>query len=133
MRVQAKGVMTFPSTPREPVSDTPSEEVASLPASPDLTSFAARSGGTLAPGYPDSAEYQYLAITRQQTSTVTPRWLVESKHGSRLGVVKLFPRWRCFTFHPDEDTTFNSGCLADIAHFCDQVTGAWRREVRARG
>lgn len=67
-----------------------------------------------------------------ETSKLTRHWRVESTSGSRLGVVKFFPRWRCYTFFPEEETTFNSGCLTDLAWFVDKQTTAWRQEVRAR-
>ena len=75
----------------------------------------------------------YLRITEVQTSKLTRHWNVESTSGHRLGVVKFFPRWRCYSFFPADDTTFNGGCLSDLAAFCDQQTAAWREEVKARG
>lgn len=75
----------------------------------------------------------YLLFTEVLTSKLTRHWTVTSISGCRLGTVKFFPRWRCYSFFPDEDTTFNEGCLRNLADFCDGHTVAWRQEVKARG
>jgi hypothetical protein len=75
----------------------------------------------------------YLVFTEVETSKLTKHWWVTSTSGSRLGVVKFFPRWRCYSFFPEEDTTFNDGCLTDLATFVGEQTAAWRQEVKARG
>lgn len=75
----------------------------------------------------------FLVFRLVPTSKTTRHWAVASTSGSRLGAVKFFPRWRCFVFEPDDiDAVFNSGCLTDLAAFCDAATFQWRKEVEAR-
>jgi len=35
-------------------------------------------------------------------------------HGDRLGIIKLFGRWRQYAFFPENGTVFNVECLNDI-------------------
>lgn len=74
----------------------------------------------------------YLVFRLVPTSKTTRHWAVTSTGGSRLGAVKFFPRWRCFVFEPFDDTVFNSGCMTDLAAFCDAATEQWRQEVKTR-
>ncbi len=62
----------------------------------------------------------------------TKTWVVQSTSGSHLGEVRFFPRWRCYTFFPADLTTFNDGCLRDIADFVRKQTKEWRMEVETR-
>jgi len=38
-------------------------------------------------------------------------------HGSRLGIIKWFPKWRQYVFFPESGTVFNVECLNDIQSY----------------
>lgn len=59
----------------------------------------------------------------------TRQWSVASTSGTPLGRIAFYPRWRCYTFHPDPATLYNAGCLTDIARFCDDQTARWRARL----
>lgn len=49
---------------------------------------------------------------------VTARWGIYSVSGKGLlGTVGWYGPWRQYTFDPVADTTYNVGCLQDIARF----------------
>lgn len=43
-----------------------------------------------------------------------------------LGRIAWFGRWRCYSFYPHPDTTFENTCLREIASFCEAQTAASR-------
>ena len=47
-------------------------------------------------------------------------WTVWSISDSYLGYISWYGRWRQFTFHPEEHTTYSAGCLHDIERFIEQ-------------
>ena len=57
----------------------------------------------------------------------TDRWGIASKRGDRLGVVSWFTRWRQYTFNPSAGTTFNAGCLKNMAEFLKSVNDSNRK------
>lgn len=76
-----------------------------------------------------SAE-SYVRFEETDPAPKTRRWTVWGRdNGALLGWVKWFGRWRCYTFWPAQDTTFNAGCLQDVAAFCLNETA--RHKYRA--
>jgi hypothetical protein len=63
----------------------------------------------------------------------TYRWQVQPKgtEGS-LGEVRWFCRWRKYTFFPEPGTTFDAGCLSQIAGFCAAESTRKHIEIAAR-
>ena len=47
--------------------------------------------------------------------------VVSFLHGDRLGIIKWYGAWRCYTFLPNYDTIWNKGCLQDIILFIDEL------------
>ena len=74
---------------------------------------------------------KYLVVRkhRDDPSRKTGRWTVLTNHDDVLGVVQWFPRWRQYCFDPHDGTTFNDGCLRDLATFLARVTSAHRGVV----
>jgi hypothetical protein len=58
-------------------------------------------------------------------------WTVLTNHGDALGAVQWFPRWRQYCFDPREATTFNAGCLRDLATFLGRVNREQRESCAA--
>ena len=53
-------------------------------------------------------------------SGMTGRWTVRSRRGDTLGGIGWYGPWRCYTFNPEAGTTYNDGCLRDIAAFIER-------------
>lgn len=72
----------------------------------------------------------YLLFEQQLAPGLkTQRWEVLAKRDRTvLGVIKWFGAWREYTFFPSYGTTFNVGCLREIAERCGNLT----REHRQR-
>lgn len=49
-----------------------------------------------------------------------------------LGAIKWFGRWRRYCFFPGSNTVFDTGCLEEIANFCDTKTRLHNYETRKR-
>jgi hypothetical protein len=49
-------------------------------------------------------------------------WPVRTLEGALLGSVKWYGRWRKYAFFPEAGTVFETGCLRDIAGFCEVET-----------
>ena len=55
------------------------------------------------------------------------QWVaVFSKRGMALGYIEWYGPWRQYTFNPTPDTTFNNGCLREIADYCEQLNSEQR-------
>ena len=53
----------------------------------------------------------------------TEVWQVRATRShALLGTVRWFGRWRQYTFFPEPGTTFNPGCLKEIAEHCAVLT-----------
>lgn len=78
----------------------------------------------------------YLRFELDSEATLrrkTEVWLVWSTSGGNtLGEIKWFGRWRAYCFFPAPSTTFNDGCLREIADFSERLTREHRAAVRAR-
>lgn len=76
---------------------------------------------------------EYLSVRKSPADPKrrTFRWTVLTNHGDVLGAVQWFPRWRQYCFDPREMTTFNAGCLRDLAVFLDCIN-CKRREAAKR-
>ncbi len=74
----------------------------------------------------------YISILLTERRPKTNVWTVFStRTGNPLGHIKWFGRWRQYTFMPEFDTVFSSGCLNDIQDFIDNEM-ALRRANAAR-
>jgi hypothetical protein len=61
---------------------------------------------------------KYLEFYLGQQGQKTQIWHVYSKnHGSFLGYIKWFGRWRQYAFFPSPETVWNPECLRDICDF----------------
>ncbi len=38
-----------------------------------------------------------------------------------LGQIKWFPKWRCYSFFPGNNTIFEKNCLKDITNFIEKI------------
>lgn len=74
----------------------------------------------------------YIRFREVPVEAKTRRWQVVSTSGTPLGWVKFYGAWRCYCFFPDDDTVFNSDCLADIQTFVSNETDAWRESLKQR-
>jgi hypothetical protein len=61
----------------------------------------------------------------------TQTWTIFDRHGSPLGQVKWFGRWRQYAFQPVTHSTFNGACLADITLFLADVNRDHRENMAA--
>ena len=43
---------------------------------------------------------------------------VKDSHGSTLGHVEWYPRWRQYVFSPEPNSVFSHDCLAELSAFC---------------
>ena len=63
----------------------------------------------------------------------TNMWRVDGRgEHNVLGWVLWFSCWRCYAFEPKMGTTFNAGCLRDIAEFCERVTKEHRATLKGK-
>lgn len=77
-------------------------------------------------------KYLSVEIQPRPANRKTDTWQVFATAGSELGCVKWFGRWRQYTFDPSGRTTFNSGCLQDLAAFLEQVNERHREGLKPR-
>ena len=64
---------------------------------------------------------RYIEFSLAGQGKKTQIWHVHSKnHGSFLGYIKWFGRWRQYVFFPAAETAWNPECLRDI---CDFIKG----------
>ena len=71
-------------------------------------------------------KYLNVELLDRGSKRKTDKWRVTSVRGDLLGEVHWFGRWRQYGFSPEISTTFNRGCLIDMAAFLDRVTKQWR-------
>lgn len=61
---------------------------------------------------------EFVQVWNEGEKRKTKIFKVRSKlHGSYLGGIQWYGRWRQYAFFPAEETVFNSGCLDDILQF----------------
>ena len=76
---------------------------------------------------------RWLAFPVSPSRGTTGIWQVCSKeHGTRLGEIRWFARWRQYVFCPAEATVFNAECLDDIRRFVIAKMTEWREERLGR-
>ncbi len=64
------------------------------------------------------SHYMFSDIFNRKPGARTDQWgIYSSSSGVRLGIVRWLGPWRQYIFAPDERTSFNHGCLAEIATF----------------
>lgn len=85
---------------------------------------------------PVDFQYKYIHMMEVPTETKTKHWLVLTKESdARLGVIKWYGAWRCYSFFPDPETLYEHNCLWDIADFVAKETKAhretWKKADRA--
>lgn len=49
-------------------------------------------------------------------------WVVNRYEDTPLGWVAWFPRFRCYSFYPKDDTVYEKVCLREIASFYERKT-----------
>ena len=82
-----------------------------------------------------SHETRFLLFVSEGSSPSgkTGRWSVRSRSGGdTLGCIGWYGPWRCYTYDPHEGTTYNDGCLRDIAGFMAKETVAVRQHAAKR-
>jgi len=47
--------------------------------------------------------------------------VLSKEHGSSLGIIKWFNRWRQYAFFPENETIFNVECLNDIQSYIREL------------
>ena len=63
-------------------------------------------------------ESQYLEFVEVKDTGKTKVWQVLSKHhGDVLAVISWYGSWRQYTFRPNPNTIWNTGCLEDVNRF----------------
>lgn len=74
-----------------------------------------------------------FALHGDSPSGKTRIYTVEAKRDQTfLGSVAYYNHWRKYTFNPAPDTSFDAGCLREIAAFCEAETSKQRAHaVRA--
>ena len=66
------------------------------------------------------SEFVEFQLVERKPKTVVFKALSKSG-GFNLGFVKWFGRWRQYTFFPEPETVFSSGCLKFIIRFIDEL------------
>ena len=69
---------------------------------------------------PFPSKYLRFLLQPRPEGRRTDMWTVWSISDSYLGYISWYGRWRQFTFHPEEHTTYSAGCLHDIERFIEQ-------------
>lgn len=73
---------------------------------------------------------EYLEFVEVHDTGKTKVWQVLSKRrGDVLAVISWHGAWRQYTFRPNPNTIWNTGCLADVQAFIAEQM-ALRSEVR---
>lgn len=49
--------------------------------------------------------------------TKTKKWIVVSRSGDGLGVIKWYGHWRQYCFYPNDGTIWSTGCLEQVSAF----------------
>ena len=90
----------------------------------------------------DSHEYvpaperigKYLSVRKHPADQKlrTYRWTILTNQADSLGVVQWFQRWRQYCFDPCDGTTFNAGCLHDLAAFLKRINHEQREACAER-
>lgn len=63
----------------------------------------------------------------------TKKYSVISKDDCHLGFIKFWGAWRQYTFHPDDDTLFDTKCLKEIIDEIERMNTEIRAEwIRRR-
>jgi hypothetical protein len=71
---------------------------------------------------------KYLKFHLVKQGKKTQVWHVYSKnHGTVLGEIKWFGRWRQYTFFPAAETVWNPECLRDVCDFIKNLMDDWRK------
>ena len=68
-----------------------------------------------------------LASPRRSTSGKTMIWDVVNDFGAKIGEIRWFGRWRCYSFYPLDGTIFEHQCLMDLSRLCQNATTAKRK------
>ena len=76
-------------------------------------------------------EYMHAELLPRFEDRKTDIWVIRAskivdKHV--LGKVFWYFGWRQYTFNPSLGTTFNAGCLKDIAEFLESVNADYRKK-----
>lgn len=77
---------------------------------------------------------QYLVFTEepQDPARKTKTWMVVSKSsGTMLGRIRWHGPWRQYTFLPEGNTIWNTGCLSDINAFITEAMDARKVKTSA--
>ena len=78
--------------------------------------------------------YKETKWLRFEVTTLKPKTVVMhvvNKNGQILGEIKWFSAWRQYTFEPEPHTTFNNGCLQDIADVLTELNKAQKKGIYA--
>lgn len=68
--------------------------------------------------YGGASDSQYLIFVETHDTGKTKVWQVLSKSsGTVLAEIRWFPSWRQYTFRPEPNTIWNTGCMNDINAF----------------
>ncbi len=67
-------------------------------------------------------KYIWIRNIGRQPGAKTARFEVWSKSPCRIGMIKWYPAWRCYSYFPDPNTLYEKVCLREIADFCEEVT-----------
>jgi hypothetical protein len=80
----------------------------------------------------------YITFRRewaQEVGKVTKIWVVnEGKllHGTILGQVRWFPRWRKYGLFTEGGMVFEETCLREIGYFCETATKIHKAALKER-
>lgn len=66
------------------------------------------------------------------TDRKTKLFHIWSKEGAYLGAISFWPKWRKYTFFPQQGTLYEEVCLREIADFIEKQTHQWRESCYQR-
>jgi hypothetical protein len=73
--------------------------------------------------YPTSVDFKYISIIRDfygegaRKTAVYEVCTNTGKYDTKIGTIKWYPSWRCYSFFPESHTVYEKTCLQNIADF----------------
>ena len=69
-----------------------------------------------------TTQYKYIQFRLLEQKPKTLVYEILNNHSlDQIGIVKWYANWRQYTFFPDNNCIFSTGCLEDIIDFTKKV------------
>lgn len=64
---------------------------------------------------------KWIDIIEGPSFTKTKTFVISTKDGAQIGLIKWYAPWRKYSFFPHQNTVFENDCLRDIISFIDKL------------